>query len=432
VNHLGFLQIQAPLLNVGTKPMRKQRPTAMWTMFATWALLLVYAVCTHGFNDVWWITHHLLSGDLKGAQMHDPLMRMGPFIAAMVVIMLPACLATTPLVRRFHKVKGEHANEGMFAASTPKRQFAIIMTMLFAEEVLAREIFLGQGSRIPHFSGITGFILLFVLGNGIWSLIHLFNFKNKADWNPILVLPQFVAGFFPTLVYIPYGFFGALMAHVIYDMILFAADRKDVFNAGEKALVAYHSVAFLLAYCMFFFRGDQSLYDMKHWFDENAGSFALPGWEFADYFWATILITSFFTLIGEMLLYDREGGEKKWNVVDDLNRIFLFGILSWSLVPLIEHVAPGDSSNMMIKVFVVAIIGSFAIKSASGSGVARVFWESLLIVPVLVCSMLALDYHTAVLLILAYVGYLAIDRVIRYLDKDDLPVQQENSAASGV
>ncbi|WP_028777421.1 CPBP family glutamic-type intramembrane protease [Shimazuella kribbensis] len=431
-----MLQANAPLMSVGSQPIRqqdRQKQYGIWTMFGTWALLFTYAISTHGFADVAWILSHLY--DVEAVRSHDSLMRMAPTIAATVVLVLPVIiLFVMPIVRWRHRMKGEHANTNLFAAATPKEQFKIIMITLLGEEILARLIFLGFGTQIPGMDGFFGFIVLFVLGNGVWAVIHLGNMKSKEDRKYIMVLPQFAAGFFFTLIYLSYGIFGALMAHVIYDMILFAADRKDVWNLGEFLLMIYHLVGFGLAAYVFYGKGNQSLMDMKHWFDENgSGGFALPGWTFIDYLSVTIMLTAALTLLMELLLFDREGGESKEDVKADLTRIFFFNCACFVIVPFMEHFAPGNTNNALIKVFVIAIIGSFAIKSASGSGVARVFWESMLIAPVVIGCMLAMEDYMAPVLILVYVGYLTIDRVIRFKDTDELPAssKEEISAISG-
>jgi hypothetical protein len=416
----------APLASITEKPLRQQRPEAVWTVVGSWLLLLVYSIGTGGFGDfVWYISHFF---DVEAMAERDPLIRIAPMIAATVVVALPTAIAASLFAQSRYKMKGEHANTTLFHNSSPRRQFRKTMSGLTLEEVLARLIFIGLGMQIPGLDNTFGFIFLFVLGNAVWSLIHLSNMKNKSDRKWILVLPQFVAGFFFTLVYIPYGFFGALMAHVIYDVILFAADRKDVFNLGEKLLVLYHLVGFGAAAFVFFGLGNQSLMDMKLWFGDEGG-FSLPGWSLIDYVSAMVMLVAALNVVMELLLFDREGGEEKVEVLDDLARIFVFTCSAFVIVPALEYYAPGANSNELIKVIVIAILGSFAVKSASGSGVARVFWESLLITPIVIGIMLALPLHHAPLVALAFVLYLALDRVIRYLDKDE---EVEKEATVGV
>jgi hypothetical protein len=42
----------------------------------------------------------------------------------------------------------------------------------------------------------------------------------------LLVLPQFIGGLFFSMIYVSHGFFPALMAQIIYDMVMFSVYRK--------------------------------------------------------------------------------------------------------------------------------------------------------------------------------------------------------------
>ncbi len=414
-----LLMASKPYMSVATAAERRPRISGSWTIFGTWVLMFVYALMTHGFSDLFSVAGDFFTGDLEGARAHSTLMRMAPMIAATVVIMVPVITQlTVPIVHAVHKMKGEHANTSLFVTQAPKEQFRATMIALYQEEVFARLLFLGTLTQIPGLRGTFGFYLLVLLGNLSFGLIHWTNFKDKADRKLIMVLPQFVGGLFLTLVYIPYGFFGALMAHVIFDMVLFAGDRKDVFNLGEILLCVYHALGLAFSSYMFIVRNHNSLLDIKQWFVDQSSGFALTGWTFWDYMWCIIMVTSGVSLIAELLLYDREGGMTFQDALKDWATIGLFPSASFILVMGLQNEYHG---NVMIIIFAMAMVASFGVKSASGSGVARVFWESLLIISLLISSIMALGPHSALYLIIGYVLYLLPDRIIRFYDKDELP-----------
>ena len=399
---------------------REQRVSAFWTLAGTVLLLAVYSVINNGYGDLFSVLSRFLQADLQGAQSHAmSLMRLAPVVAAATVIMVVLGVSMIPLLAvRIKRIDPEHNKQqkkNMFEVATPRRQFLMIMALLVTEELYARWLFLGVlHPHISFLSGVAGFYLLFFIGNGSWALVHLFNYKNKKLRNPVMVLPQFVGGIVLTGVYISFGLVGAILVHVAYDMILFALDRRDRFNGGEIALVIYHTIIGAIALAMFT-RSGHDLRDMKVWLNADLKTMALPGWSFADYVWAVLFITSVITVVLELLLFDREGGETRYEAFRHFVLFVLSLMAAFTVMAMLNEVW---HEAVAIKILLLSVVLTFLVKSASGSGVARAWWEALTIMSVTLAAIVAVGPLMAGWLVLILAVVHGPDRLIRYLDKD--------------
>lgn len=399
---------------------RKQRMSAIWTVLGSWLAISLFALLNHGYGDFFESLLQLLSGQFEaGVYAFEPGVRMAPVIAAMVsvniVLMVPIGIMIVPFIK---KGKDTERKKSLFEGNEPKKQYPRLMAVLFGEELFARMLFFMtlSGVALMVLSPKAAFWTLFILGNGLWALGHLYNYKDiRNRRNVILVVPQFVAGIMITAVFVPHGWLAALIAHVLYDMVLFCADRHDVFNWGEVMVVIWHGFLLLASGVIFFAYGDESLMDMRVWMDADTTKYALPGWELHEYFAAAVFLTSLVTIALELLLFDRDGGANIDAVRQSWVRDFAFVLIGMLLIIATEDV----DAPVAFKVLVLAIVAPAARLTASGSGVARAFHEGALIFSVLIAFTLALDVKHAVWL----VGLIALlwipDYVIRYHDHDD-------------
>lgn len=413
--------------SIKAKP-RKQRLSAMWTMLGTWLLLTAYAVINDGYADYWRALATFLNGSASIDQLHSgDMVRMIPTVAAMVSVDILITIPVAILVQRVVATNpGDHKVSSLFHTDKPKEQYGAIMTTLTGEELFARWIFLGVIGQLPVIRDYSvAFYALFIVGNAVWALVHLNNLKNKQElqlsWyqKVVFVLPQFIGGVLITAIYLPYGLLGAFIAHVVFDMVLFANDRVDVFDLGEKLICAYHFVVGTAGLLYFVLVSQLDIRDMKHWLDNSITSFALPGWTFWDYTAAIVMLTSYATLVMELLLYDREGGETKREALKDWWHVGVFMLAAYTIVKGTQGITYLPMAGVVI---CLSLLGAFFVKSSSGSGVARIFWEGMLIGSVVICGLLAMDERHGLLLMCILMTLWLPDRVIRYFDKDELPV----------
>ena len=400
-----------------------------WTAIGTWFLLTVYAALNHGYQEFWPLLRDLLTGHANATQLHTGLLlHMAPIIAAMVSIALVLVVPVGVIVSTMVKFTPEqHKGTEMFVARKPKYQFMETMLGLTSEELIARWLFIGMGSKLHALDNALGFYLLFFMGNLAWALLHVANLKDvklSVYQKFIFVLPQFIGGVLFTAVYVPFGLLGAFLAHVVYDVILFSMDRRGRFNLGERLVIGYHAAIAMLAAC-FFIPDGHDIRDIKAWFINNTTSFALPGWGFRDYVCATLLVVSITTIAAELLHYDREGGATFGEAIRDWWHYSEFLAFGFVLLTATQGLTTHTPFPLVARISVLSIVGAFVIKSASGSGVARIFWECLLITSMAIGAMYALGVTRGTWLLLIIMVALLPDRIIRYYDVDNRPVREQ-------
>jgi heme/copper-type cytochrome/quinol oxidase subunit 2 len=125
-----------------TKP--EKRVSGKWTVFTTWFLLVCFAWFSGGFSDFFYIAKNFLQGDLQAARNHDSISNMVPTIIATVAILFVVIFV---LILAHMRGSSQKTEENIFETISPKRQFAVIMTTLTAEELI-RQIFLGWLTKV--------------------------------------------------------------------------------------------------------------------------------------------------------------------------------------------------------------------------------------------------------------------------------------------
>jgi hypothetical protein len=191
---------------------------------------------------------------------------------------------------------------------------------------------------------------------------------------------------------VAHGFFAALMAHVILDMVLFCTDRRIVFRPSRLLLSLYHLIFLGVFASLFFGMRNRSLLDIDS--VENLA----PDWTSVDYLYLVGLLTGAVSFLLEVLHYDLERANGKEFLIN-LSWYGFFLILSFPLILGMESLFPG---HFVIKVVGISILVTFLEKTNSGSGVARLFWKSLLITSMVVVVVQVADRGTALFLLLPY------------------------------
>ena len=409
----------------------KQKMSAVWTMFGSWLALALYATWSGGFVDFWHAVKPLITFSASIDQFHmGDTTRMAPTIAAMVVVDLVLVIPIGIVVSKVVRLnKDDHGGSKMFdTRQSRKHLYLMILITLFLEELYARWLNIGVPAALGWLSIAAVFYLMFVIGNFTWSYVHLANIKNKnIQLKPyqkiVFVMPQFFGGILITAVYLPYGLFGAFIAHVVYDMVLFVSSRVDVFNLGEKVLCAFYALVAGVSGYMFYGPGDKSLSDMRHWFvtDATPGAFALPGWEFTDYLSATFMVYAGIRLLMEVLLFDHESHGNFRSIFRHLGwHIGAFLLACKLLVPFIF--GWGTTLPLVGIIASLALLTPLFVHSGSGSGVGRSFWDALLCKSLVIAVLLSLNGNEALYLIGAVLAFELITMIISYFDIDE-PVE---------
>lgn len=382
------------LMSLASK--QKKEKAAWWSLGMTWILLLVFTWAAGGFPAFFEIARNFFTGDLAAVKELGGS-NMVPVIAATSAVLIPMMVAISSILDKH--VPPETSQN--LRNTSPKRLFAIVMITLLCEELLFRFPFLGLMTKIPKLDGTGFFYLLSVIGNLLFAWVHLMMNFSRQDRKWIIVLPQFVGGIFLTMIYASHGFFAAFGAHVIYDMIVFCANKHISFQLSRFILSFYH-LFFLGVYSLLFFGvRDHSLLDIKLVVENG-----IPNWGFIDYCSLVGILTASTFLVLELLWYDLEQVSPS-----NLVNIGLLVSLAYLAVLLINNYLP---EYLLISTVGAATTITFLEKSISESGVSRLFWKSVLLTFVILIMQKA-DWETALCVLLLFLLHQLVEGYIRFL-----------------
>jgi hypothetical protein len=287
-------------------------------------------------------------------------------MAAMTTIMFVVCLTVGILILR---ICGKPKSTPVYLYEKLQKKvplFAIILTLLIAEEVFARWLFLGVLGQV--FTGPVAIFVLFLIGNSAWAFVHLWNYKDPADRHVLRVLPQFIGGIFLSVIFLAYGFFPALLVHIAYDMLIFSQHKRNRSHVRDLLIIGYNAIWL----CLGLVSVHKDLTDLQEWTDLDE-VFAISGWSFWNYFWAVVIVGALLSIVAELLLFDTEIPDEEMKLSHYALGSVIVVVLMVGLYWLTGFIA----SDVTIRLIFASMLMLFFIKSKSGSNLARVFWISI-------------------------------------------------------
>ena len=347
------------------------------------------------------LTIFISGGFREVASNHTTFLMMFPVILAVVVLELPCTIGAAVLQAKMLGKSGKHALSDLFKELGEGNHFFTFFIIVLLEELFARWFFLGLLTKISFLSGTVAFYALFLIGNAIWALIHLSNYKEEKDRKVLRVLPQFVAGAFFTYVFVKYGLLAAILAHFASNAVVFAVHKVQRINVIDGLIVGYATLCAAISYMLM----EKPLTDVLPWFADSP-VFRLQGWEFWDYVKFSVFLSASFVIVFGLLLYDRgEAGKKKSD--KDIGLVgYIVGIpIVIGLLYGIYALLGLFIANVPYRVLVLAILFTFLQKGASGSAMARTFWSGLPDTYITMCILQALGFWPAL-------GWVAVETAI--------------------
>lgn len=398
---------------------KKVKASSIWSATGLWLGMVLLACFTGGyqifFNDVWIF---LLGGFQEIRSNNLEFLMMIPLILAITSIELPLSLYGGILQHRVAGKTGAHSVDRWLDSLRKGNLFLEFFAITLAEEICARWFFLGILTKITALSGTFGFIFLFFVGNSLWSLVHLRNFKNKKDWHIIRVLPQFIGGIFYTYAFVKFGLMGAVLTHFASNSIAFALRKEHNTSKIDLMIILYSAILIAVSY----YSMDKPISDIMIWFT-NGANFSLKDWNFFDYIKISIFFTALSTLIFEILLFD-SGAERELDVilkiVSEVGFLMTLLIIAGSIL-LFFYVLFGllglAIDSVPYRVLILSILLAFLKNDDSGSSVSRTFWTVLPLNYISICIIQALGFWLAIPYVLAQMiimlpqGYFELKRI---------------------
>ena len=378
----------------------------MWSMTATYAVIVVASIfvgpeyCA-GWKELGADMLDFFSGRLlEGSNAKNDLLIALPESLASLVVDIPIAFMLAFGARAIFRGNGKESSS---RPSTKQKQptdiFKKIFLVITLEEVFARWLFLGI--LWPWFGGgVAAFYILFLLGNGIWALIHLRNWAEE-DPHPTWVLPQFWGGILLTILYVKHGFAVALLAHFAYDCILFCGMAKQKFDPFDLVHVGLGVIYVGLGHlCL-----SQNPSDALDWF-RTRDTIVLEGWGLWDYIILPLILAGWAAIVFGLLGYDQSGSSrsseensKRKITVNHPGLFLLIILLVILLAPLVAiganyavfWLSTKFTASVPIAAVAAGIFWTFRKHDESLSAMCRTFWASVPLAIVVMCSLQALS-----------------------------------------
>lgn len=361
------------------------------SFLGSYVLLLYFAFELGALSDTIDGIYMLLSGSVDGIVSGQiAFIEMIPVIIAVIALTIPCSILAGVVSKAMLGKTTNHSVVNMLAEMKEGNHFLNFFVIVVAEELVARWFFLGLLTMIPFLSGTFAFYALFLLGNSLWALVHLANYKNPKDRHWLRVLPQFVGGIFFTYLFVKFGLVAAILGHFASNAILFSLHKIQRVNWVDYMLILYYAILAVVSYLLM----DQPVSDMMVWLSDQP-TFILDGWDFWDYLLASIFIPAVFGLASSLLLYDRGevNAEKKepplyaYFIAAPIMLGILFGL--YALLGFVVDSVP-------YRILAVAIALVFAQRSASASASSRSFWVDIPTLYLTVCVVFALGWQLSI------------------------------------
>lgn len=373
--------------------MKKDDASSIFSALATYLLLALIAWKSAVFGTVINELHLLATGGFREiSNNHTSFLMMFSTMIAIVVLELPCTMLAALIQKMVHGENGKHALTSTLAKMTEGNLFYTFFVIVLIEEVFARWLFLGLLPQIPFLSGTLAFYALFFIGNSLWALLHLANFKEEKDRKVLRVLPQFVAGIFFTYIFIKFGLLAVILTHFASNAIIFALHKIQRTGMIDACIVGYAALIAAISYSVM----DKPLTDILPWFADNP-VFSLPGWTFWDYVKISLFVTSCSSLIFGLLLYDKgNAGKKGITKATDFIAIAISLPIAVIVLYILYMIMGLFIANIPYRVLALAILLCFSQKGASGSAMSRTFWCGLPDTFIAICILQALGFWSAV------------------------------------
>lgn len=283
-----------------------------------------------------------------------------------VAILLYTLAASIGLGQIFTMRSGEN-----FDMDSLKRTLEYGPWMLFiiisAEELFARGLFMWVPQQMIASNGIR--YGLFLLGNILWAGIHIYNYRDGNIRTILRTVPQFIAGFGMAYIFLRYGFWVALLAHFVYDVILVSTLKKKPWNASNLFSFIYYTIVGIACVIAASMRGT-TLDQLSPWLNGNV--IALDSFSFWDYALLLVLIDSISYVISEILLLDQVSITK--DQVDIYTNLFYIAggaLLGAILIFGCNWIFSFFFASTLGRATAITILLSLLIYTKSGSELAR-------------------------------------------------------------
>lgn len=278
----------------------------------------------------------------------------------------------------------------------------VFFILMLSEEIVARLIPLGLLTQI--FKGHVAFYLLLLTGNLTWAAMHLKNFENVEDRKWSRVIPQFLGGLILAYLFVRYGFWTTLMAHYVFDAVLFSGMKEKPVTKVQFKVAVYHGCVFVVSWLLMIREG-LSFNTLEPWFQSSNGLSQIPGLTFANLVLIIIWVDNGLELLSSILMLDRP------DVDENVTNIgfMLFGLaLAPAIILLVNWISHFFVTDAVTRTVMVVIILSMMARTTSGSMLARLWLINppIMFITVSVTTIFGFRYAVVMYIVMELINYI--------------------------
>lgn len=374
----------------------------IWSFLGTFILFVLASLFLFevNFGNLWSEFWTFISGGVNAVSTdYSSLVEVLGTIGAVVVIELGFCILVGVIVS---SIKGKEESVFDWLNIEEGYHAATFFFIVLLEELFARWLFLGVLTKI--FTGSIAFYVLLFIGNSIWALWHLSNYR-KRDQSLMRVLPQFTSGLFFSFIYVKYGLLFTVITHYTSNAIVLASAKKQEVGGRDLALSLYYGIGFGIAYLILSVR-NIGLDMLTPWFT-NQPLVPLKGFGFWDYFTVLMVISFGLEFLVSILLFDHIVAESD-EEPGFFASILLGPFVTIGTIYFVSWVLGLIISSVMIKALVVTILLLLLSRTTSLSAMSRNWFVKLIPMFLFVCIVTTLSFWTAI-------GLIALLIIISYI-----------------
>lgn len=279
----------------------------------------------------------------------------------------------------------------------------LMFFVILLEELVTRGFFLGLLTKV--FPGKVSFYFLFLLGNLAWSLFHLTNFKDKKEWSPLIVIPQFVSGIFLTYVFLKYGLKVTILTHFLFNVIVLSSSKEKMASVKTFLVFFYYLFMGMVLFVVMKARGF-SLAALSPWLNNSFQP--LKGFGLIDYVIALLAVNCLVDLVSRVLLLDSIDADR--SVFEKLNQqggAFIFsavfiGLFSAGFVLAGNFLLSFVIKDVTARIALLAVIDTLLSNTSSGSSLAQATLVNLPKVFFIIVAYIVLGFWPSVVLALLF------------------------------
>lgn len=253
-----------------------------------------------------------------------------------------------------------------------------LFLLIAAETVFAQQIPLGWLTKI--FKGDFAFYFLMVSFNLIWSLYHIFNYRDPRDRHPLRVLPQFFAGLVDAYIFVRYGFFVTLISHFLFDVVIFSSFKKFRDMDLQHYVGSYYLIVLAISSVVMFLNQLNPFPILNNiWQIGTSSNAEIARYGFWEYLLVLVSLYAVLELVGCVLVLDfyYRGDRENYGLGYMVLIRLLIAVFTAAFILLIYWAIGLLIQDTFTKTFVYLIFVGLIAKTRSGSMMARTWFTSL-------------------------------------------------------